>query len=174
MVDSDEAKLNDIIVLQDWTLRNGRNRPARNVPQANTMDNLRKVRSLISYSKPTNGEAQWGSDISDTALSIVNTKLELEPRDTLLDELDMTLHVLKGTHFLAFDKLPNDGEEPEYPGKSPTQIVTDYLTKVYACVRESLAIYRLAETRTPVDVVITVPVVGFSPCLCASRLLIRT
>ena len=166
MVGSDDAALEKIEVLQDWNLKDskrGRVNQSNTATKTNRMDNLMKVRSLISYTKPDNGEAQWGSDISDMAISIVNTKLELEPRDTLLDELDMTLHVLRGTHFLAFDKLPRDGADPEYPSKSPTEIVTDYLTKVYACAREALAGYKLNETKTPVDIVVTVPVVRKNP-----------
>ena len=132
MVGSDDAALEKIKVLQDWNFKDvkrSRVNQSTSATTTNGMNNLMKVRSLISYTKPDKGEAQWGSDISDRAISIVNTKLELEPRDTLLDELDMTLHVLKGTHFLAFDKLPQDGEDPEYPSKSPTEIVTDYLKK---------------------------------------------
>ena len=130
------------------------------------MNNHRKVRSLISYSPPVNMEVQWGSDISENAVTVVNTKLELEPRDSLLDELDLTLHVLRGTKYLAFDKLPKDGLDPEFPCKSPTEIVTDYLTKVYECAREQSGIKQLVfsgapvQSRTPVDIVVTVPVVS--------------
>lgn len=61
------------------------------------MNNQQKVRSVISYAQPVQGEAQWGSDVSEKATTMVNTKLEIEPQDTRFEELDLTLHVLKGT-----------------------------------------------------------------------------
>ena len=123
------------------------------------MSNQQKVRTMISYAKAENGVAQWGTDVSDNAPTMVNTKLELEPQDSRFDELDLTLHVLKGTGNLAFEHMRKAGVNPAYPWKAPRLIVADYLTKIFECARKTVGIDQLAYTRTPVDIVVTVPVV---------------
>jgi hypothetical protein len=143
--DSGEVNLRNIEVLQDWTPK---------------MSNLQKVRSLISYTITSNGEAQWGTDISKNAITNVNTKLELELQPSLFDELDLTLNVLKGFGNLTFKHLRKAGADPSYTCKSPTEIVTDYLTKIYECMRNTIDIDTLEKTKTAVDIVVTVPVVG--------------
>ena len=145
---SSEADLFNIEIMQDWTSK---------------MNNLRKVPSVISYTKASSGEAQWGTDISKDAVTMVNTKLELELQASLFDELDLTLNVLKGTGSLAFEHLRQVSSDPAYTCKSPTDIVTNYLTKIFDCVRNEIAIDALAHTKTPVDVVITVPPVRWPP-----------
>jgi hypothetical protein len=143
--DSSEVNLRDIEVLQDW---------------APKMSNLQKVRSLISYTITSNGEAQWGTDISKNAITNVNTKLELELQPSLFDELDLTLNVLKGFGNLTFKHLRKAGADPSHTYKSPTEIVTDYLTKIYECMRNTIDVDTLEKTKTAVDIVVTVPVVG--------------
>ena len=121
------------------------------------MSNQQKVRSVISYASAAQ---EWGSDISEEAITMVNTKLELEPRDTRFDELDLTLHVLRGTGFLGFEHIRKSGPNPAFTARTPVQIVTDYLTKVWECARAAIKIDQLAVTKKPVDIVITVPVVS--------------
>jgi hypothetical protein len=123
------------------------------------MSNQEKVRSLYSYTEPPNGEAQWGTDISPNATTMVNTKLELELQDSLFDELDLTLNVLRGTGNLEFERLKVAGPNPDYTSKSPTEIVTDYLTKIYEAASTMIDREALIQTKTAVDIVITVPVV---------------
>jgi hypothetical protein len=133
-----------IEVLQNWS---------------SSMSNDDKVRSMYSYAKPG---GQWGSDISDDCIAMVNTKLELEPRDTRLDELEATLHLLRGTKNLSFGNIRKAGPEPAFTPNSPTRIITDYLTKIRecACHENNINISKLVTTKTPVDLVVTVPVVG--------------
>ena len=139
-------------VLQDWTP---------------SMSNQDKVRSMYAYTAP--GEAQWGSDISDDAITFVNTKLELEPRETRLDELEATLHLVRGTKNLSFEHIRNAGPQPAFTANTPTQIITDYLTKIRecACREDNINVSKLVTTKTPVDIVITVPVVSCKSTLSA-------
>ncbi len=139
-----DVDLDNIEVVQDWTA---------------AMSNQQKVRSLISYTRALNGEAQWGTDISKNATTMVNTKLELELQDSLFDELDLTLNVLRGTGNLEYERLRKAGPDPDYTCKSPTEIVTDYLSKVYECARNKIDLDALVQTKTPIDIVVTVQVV---------------
>ena len=79
---------------------------------------------------------------------------------SLFDELDLTLHVLKGTGNLTFEHMRKAGPNPAYTQRPPTQIVTDYLSKISECSRKVIDIEQLVRTKTPVDIMITVPVVG--------------
>lgn len=123
------------------------------------MNNQQKVRTMFSYGKP--GQPEWGTDVSEDAVTMVNTKLELGPRETRLDELESTLHLLRGAGGLTFENIRKCGPEPAFTPNSPTQIVTDYLTKIResACRQKNIDLEQLARTKTPVDLVITVPVV---------------
>ena len=143
--------LNEIEVLQNWGSGGG--------------NNNQKVRTMISYLKSSNGELQWGSNVSDHATAMVNTKLELESQPTRLDELELTLNLLRGTGNLAFEHLKKIGPNPVYSSAPPQQIVKDYLTLICgsACKSESFRdtdMTRLGETSTPLDVVVTVPAVS--------------
>lgn len=55
--DAHHANLANIEVISDWGPR---------------MSNLEKVPSVISYAQPRNGEKQWGTDISEGAVTMVN------------------------------------------------------------------------------------------------------
>ena len=124
------------------------------------MSNLQKVPSVISFAVASQGEVNWGADISKDAITMVNTKLELQPQDSRFEELDLTLHVLKGTGNLSFDQVRKVGPDPPYTWRSPTEIVTTYLAKVFECAREVIPdIEQLPLTKTPVDIIVTVPVV---------------
>jgi hypothetical protein len=67
----------------------------------------------MSYTETAGDEAQWGTDISENAVTMVNTKLELEIQDSLFDELDLTLNVLRGTGELEFERLKQAGPNPD-------------------------------------------------------------
>ena len=135
-----------IEVLQDWTT---------------SMSNKEKVPSVYSYTKPQRGEAQWGSDIGEDAVTMVNQKLELEVQENRIDELNLTLYVLRGTKFLSFDNIREVGSEPAFSPKTPYEIITDYLTKVFECVKASINAQELTRTNTPIDLVVTTPVVSW-------------
>lgn len=129
------------------------------------MSNQQKVRSVISYAQSVDGEAQWGSDISPDAITMINTKLELEPQDTRFEELDLTLQVLRGMGNLSFEHIRGAGSQPEYTCRMPDEIVRDYLTKIAQCACRE--INQVIRTNTAVDIVATVPVVRqqwFSGC----------
>lgn len=117
---------------------------------------------MLSYGIP--GQPQWGTDVSKDAVTMINTKLDLGPRESRLDELESTWHLLEGTKGLSFAHVQECGPEPAFTHKSPTQIVTDYLTKIRecACRSENIDLKHLSTTKTPVDIVVTVPVVSNS------------
>ncbi|KAF7190557.1 hypothetical protein HII31_07716 [Pseudocercospora fuligena] len=142
--DAHHAVLDEIDVIQDWTTR---------------MSNMDKVPSVKSYSRASNGEAQWGSDISENAITMVNQKLELEIQDSKLDELDLTLYVLKGAGYLSFDHLREAGSNPDFSCKAPEEVVADYLEHIFGCARQAINVDQLRTTDTAIDLVITVPVV---------------
>lgn len=122
------------------------------------MGNMDKVPSVISYSSP--GEPEWGSNISGDALTLINQKLELELQEKRVDELGLTLRVLNGTRGLSFDHIRDAGPNPDFPCSTPEQIVADYLRQVFQCTRDAIKVKELGRTSTPVDLVITMPVVS--------------
>jgi molecular chaperone DnaK (HSP70) len=143
-----KCMLREITVMQDWG------------PQ---MTNLGKIPSVISYSRPSEAlEQQWGSNLSPSAVSMVHTKLELGVQD-VIGELDMTIQVLDGMKNLSFADMMaanDDHNRPAYTDKSPEDIVTDYLTKVFAHLDESVRVFNNAFKRqTVTDLVVTVPTV---------------
>lgn len=141
-----QCSLNQIDVMTDWG------------PQ---MDNHDKVPSVISYSRPSEkGEQQWGSSLSQDAVAMVHTKLELEIQD-VLGELDMTLQVLDGMNNLNFDiDFMGRGSQdlPPYSHKSPEEIVTDYLTRVFQWLEQEVEKFdTVMRKHTATDIVVTVP-----------------
>lgn len=143
---SDETRLDEIEVADNWGLK---------------MGNHHKIPSVYSYSPATaDGEQQWGLSLSPDAVTMVNTKLELDVQDNKLDELELLLQVLNGTRDLDIDNVKKSQGYPDYTWKNPQDIVTDYLTKVFKQVNHSLD-QRIAAHRDSlsVDIVITVPVV---------------
>lgn len=123
------------------------------------MSNMDKVPSVKSYTVPANDEAQWGSDLSENAITMVNQKLELEQQSSRLDELDLTLYVLRGTGNLSFEHIKHAGPNPEFSCRTPEEIVTDYLCHIFERCRDEIQEQQLQRTKTAVDLVITVPVV---------------
>ena len=139
--------LDEIDVVQDWG------------PQ---MGNHDKIPSVISYSECSRAqEQQWGVSISPDAITMINTKLELDLQDNKSEELDLILQALDGMNNLTFDYVKAAKNYPAYTWKGPGDIVTDYLTKIFQYI--SLEIKNFSpEFRAliPVDIVITVPVVS--------------
>ena len=104
--------------------------------------------------------------MSPDALTMINTKLELDVQDSKIGELELILQVLEGMGNLHFDHVKAARGYPEYTWKTPEEIATDYLTKVFQRVDRVVEKFSpLLKTRIPVDIVITVPVVSFKAFL---------
>jgi hypothetical protein len=140
------ANLKDIKVLGDW--------PAE-------MGDYGKIPSVISYSPSTDaGELQWGASISPNAVTMFNTKLELDVQDNKSDELDLVLAVLDGVDDLNFETVKASASDPEYTPKTPEQIVADYLAHVFEHLSHEFDhIGTRLKGQLQVDVVVSVPVV---------------
>ncbi|KAI4930474.1 uncharacterized protein J4E92_004306 [Alternaria infectoria] len=144
-----ECSLEEIDVIEQWG------------PQ---MDNEEKVPSVISYSRSSQaGEQQWGKSLSADAVTMIHTKLELGVED-LLGELDMTLQVLDGMKNLNFDEMmlsKGQNDLPPYSHKSPEEIVTDYLEKLFAYVQMEVRVdeNNVFAKHTTTDIVVTIPTV---------------
>ncbi|KAN0102782.1 hypothetical protein V8E51_011095 [Hyaloscypha variabilis] len=142
--DADRADLDDISVLTKWSPK---------------MDNDVKIPSVISYSpRGVDDEEQFGYDISPDAITMVNTKLELEPQDERVDELNLILQVLDGIKNLNFDHVKSIRSFPGYTWKGPEEVVTDYLTKAFACFDAATEYMADLKPTIPVDIVVTTPV----------------
>lgn len=119
-----------------------------------------KVPSVISYSRP---HYEWGGALSADSISMVHTKLELGLQSTL-GELDMTLQVLDGMTNLNFDEMlmtRGSHDTPAYSHKSPEEIVTDYLEKVFQYLEQEVDKFGpIARKHTTTDLVVTVPTVS--------------
>lgn len=121
------------------------------------MTNQSKIPSVISYS---GSKIQWGSDISDASVTMVNLKLELDVLESKLDELMLTLQILEGTDCLNFETIRTLDSEIEYSAKPPSEIVADYLTEVFKRIFEAFKDrWQNVVTKMPVDFVFTTPVV---------------
>jgi molecular chaperone DnaK (HSP70) len=120
-----------------------------------------KIPSVISYSPNSNDEQQWGKSLSPESVAMINTKLELDAQDNKTDELELILAVLEGMSNLNFQHVRASKGYPEYTWKSPEEIVTDFLSKIYQVVdREVNQFSTELRAQLPVDIVITVPVVS--------------
>lgn len=151
----DDANLDEIEVVDNWGAK---------------MGNHEKIPSIYSYSPAPNREEQWGLDISEDAVTMVNTKMELHVQDDKIDELELVLQVLNGTCNLDFDNIKSQRGTPKYPVKSPDEVVTDFLTKVFHHVSNDLDHFGShLRSLMPVDLVITVPVVGAYKSLKSSK-----
>lgn len=124
------------------------------------MSNDVKIPSVISYSPSSHkGEQQVGASLSPDAVAMVNTKLELEAQDTRLDELDLIIRTLEGTKNLNFEHVKHAQGYPGYTWKSPDDIVTDYLTKVFEHFERATAYLTEVKDNIPVNIIVTTPVV---------------
>ena len=128
------------------------------------MGNHNKIPSVYSYSPVSAaGEQQWGASLSPDAVTMVNTKMELDVQANKLDELELILQVLDGTCNMEFANVKKSQGYPEYTWKDPEEIVTDYLTKVFQYLNQAVKYFGShLRAKIPVDIVITVPVVRSS------------
>jgi hypothetical protein len=104
-------------------------------------------------------EQQWGSDLSEDAVAMIHTKLELDTV-TVAGELELLIQALDGMNNLSFQNLRQAGVLPAYTDESAEQVVTRYLSKVF--LHLSAVIRNFSEElrkRVPVDIVVTVPTV---------------
>jgi hypothetical protein len=126
------------------------------------MTNDVRIPSVISYSRTHSDtkERQFGSDLSPDAITMVNTKLELDVQESRLDELNLIIQVLDGMKDLGFDHIKASEGMPEYTWKSPEAVVTDYLKKAFEPFWDATEWMAAIRNLAPVDVVITVPVVS--------------
>ena len=120
-----------------------------------------KVPSVISYSHP---DYEWGGALGENSIPIVHTKLELGLQSRL-GELDMTLQVLDEMSDLNMDELlsimRSHDNVPVYSHKSPEDIVTDYLQKVFQHLEMEVNQFDPIERKyTATDIVVTVPTVS--------------
>jgi hypothetical protein len=141
------------------------------------MANHDKVPSVISYSAPSlKGEQQWGSSLSEDAVAMVHTKLELELND-ITKELDSTIQALNGMQNLRFQDLKSSTSEGRFLGythKGPEEIISDYLNKVLQYLRKDLSPFaELVSDALATDLVVTIPAVSSSISLGTSRLIIH-
>lgn len=149
-VDQTHANLEDIWCVDSW---------------GDGMENMQRIPSLISYTLPTSGELQWGSDLSSNAVVMAHTKLELDVQDSKADELDRILHHLDGMHDLSFDHVQRLNGKPDYSPKKPDNIIEDYLKRVFTRVimyLEDQGIGRQEQIEWLVDIVFTVPMVSIA------------
>lgn len=140
------CELDDISVVRNWGTEAG---------------HQDKIPSATAYSLSTQAiQKQWESNASPDVVTFVHTKLELEVQDTL-SELEMTLQMLDGLQDLNFaDSITGNHSDNRqtYAHKSPEDIVTDFLTRVYRrvthVIEEFLAFSR---GQNPISFIITVP-----------------
>jgi hypothetical protein len=141
----DDASLDKISLVDDW----------------GKMGTHHKIPSVYSYSPAgPAGEQQWGDSLSEDAIAMVNTKLELDVQENKLEELELILQVLEGTSNLKFESVKKSKGYPGYTWKNPEDIVADYLTQVFHHLNQVVAYFGPdLRAQIPVDIVITVPVV---------------
>jgi hypothetical protein len=123
-----------------------------------------KVPSVISYAPSEACEAQWGAEVSDSAVAMIWTKLELDEQDRL-EELDLLLKALNGMADLELNQIAGAQGLPSYPAKEPEEIIADYLHFMRAHLVEHELEGPLSNfganwlRRVTVDVVVTCPLV---------------
>jgi hypothetical protein len=125
------------------------------------MASTQKVPSVYSYSPAPKDEQQWGDSLSDEAVTMINTKLELDVQDNKSDELRLLLQVLDGMHNFSFEYVRACRGYPDYTSKDPEQIITDYMSRIFQRFEQHVDKFGTKLTsRLLVDIVVTVPVVS--------------
>ncbi|KAH8706945.1 hypothetical protein GQ44DRAFT_777606 [Phaeosphaeriaceae sp. PMI808] len=117
-----------------------------------------KVPSDISYSPTAEHNYNWGFDIG-SGQKLEWTKLQLD-QQSREQELQWILDALVGMKNLDMDEVRKEQGLPSYPAKEPVDIVTDYLSKLRAHIKEKMI--ACIENRStfddlPKEIVITVP-----------------
>ncbi|KAI1373089.1 hypothetical protein F4677DRAFT_430205 [Hypoxylon crocopeplum] len=118
-----------------------------------------KVPSLYTYS--ANSGDQWGYGIGDNAYVIRWTKLELE-QPSLVEALrSLRLTLLEANHLGFTEENVLRNQIPRHVIKTPSDVMTDYLTEVALCVRRDIEAEKdpVTLTQFPIDFVITHPAV---------------
>ncbi|KAH7070302.1 hypothetical protein FB567DRAFT_613128 [Paraphoma chrysanthemicola] len=137
--------LHEISVINDW---------------GPDMKNHDKVPSVISYTNASEDFQQWGSSLSPDAVTMVRKKLEL-CHHSLQGELDLVVQVLEGMKNLNFEDLIQGSKErklPVYACKTPEQIITDYLTKIFTYLDQTVDSFSESFRKyTKTDLVVTIP-----------------
>jgi hypothetical protein len=139
-------------------------------------DGQPKVPSVISYAPSEAREAQWGYETSNTGVVMIWTKLQLEPQERL-EELELLLKALDGMKNLNLERIEGSRGLPSYPAKEPVEVVTDYLTLLRThfvekdFAGEHGAIGRPLLRRTPIDIVLTCPIVRATKTSFFSKML---
>ncbi|KAK3997750.1 hypothetical protein QBC44DRAFT_228707 [Cladorrhinum sp. PSN332] len=137
------------------------------------VDSSEKVPSRIAYSPPATSGANptilWGNQIKHTTKATVHAcmKLRLDEKMKGSPEFRMLLAFLTSrVNSLDLDLDPSDlldepDGPPEYPGKSPVDMVSDYLTKVREAawqeMEKTYGVQMFASMRR--ELVVTVPAV---------------
>jgi hypothetical protein len=144
---AEPPKIGDINVVMKW--------PGGNEP---------KVPSVLTYS-PNSGE-QWGYGIGDNAYVIEWTKLQLE-RPSRFEALQVLLETLQSAEQLDFGERNAARKLPRHLGKTPANVMTDYLTCVAEVVRQDIRRSKDEEVlkKFPIDLVITHPAVSLCPSI---------
>jgi hypothetical protein len=125
------------------------------------MASTQKVPSVYSYSPAPKDEQQWGDSLSDEAVTMINTKLEIDVQDNKSDELRLLLQVLEGMHNFSFEYVRACKGYPDYTSKNPEQIITDYMSQIFQRFEQHVDKFGTRLTSSLlVDIVVTVPVVG--------------
>lgn len=119
-----------------------------------------KVPSEIAYAPSAAYNAQWGYDIGAGVFKLCRTKLELEQQDRL-EELDLILKALDGMKNLDIDHIVKSKGLPAYPTKTPTDIITDYLSMVreHIITEDLIPALGAVFERDPIDLVLTCPTI---------------
>ena len=141
-----QYNLNDVDIILDWGDR---------------MDNSDKIPSVISYSQRSKlgHEANWGDDLAPGAVAMKHMKLRLDPQN-VSDEIDFLLQLLDGTRDLTFENIKDSKGMPDYTDKAPEEVVTDYLSKVFEHVLQTVdGFTEQVRKKIPTDIVVTIPVV---------------
>ncbi|KAI8635597.1 hypothetical protein F5Y19DRAFT_408383 [Xylariaceae sp. FL1651] len=138
---AEPSKIEDINVVMKW--------PGGNEP---------KVPSVFTYS--ANSGEQWGYGIGDNAYVIEWTKMQLE-RPSRLEALDALWQTLQEAEQLDFGQRTTAGRIPRHLTKTPSNVMTDYLTRVAAVVYQDIRNKKDEEVlkKFPIDLVITHPAI---------------
>lgn len=79
----------------------------------------------------------------------------------MLGELDLTIQVLDGMKNLDFSRMMVAKGIPAYSHKSPEEIVTDYLEKIFQYLDQTVNKFTKAfRNNTTTDIVVTIPTVS--------------